>query len=115
MTCIDKCDIVGTLFIDFRKAFDLVDHSILFSKLSTYKFQQSTLRLLASYIQNRQQVMDSGKGLTQPASIKSGVPQGSILGPTFFLMFINDMHLNIEHCGSDYYADDATVRTTGKN
>ena len=78
MTCIDKGDIVGILFLDFRKAFDLIDHEILLNKLSTYKFRVSALKLIASYIHNRQQVMDSGKGLTQPATIKSGVPQCSI-------------------------------------
>ena len=115
MACIDKGDIIGTLFLDFRKAFDLVDHSILLSKLSTYKFSDATHKLLASYLHNRQQVMDSGKGMSQPASNKSGVPQGSILGPTLFLMFINDMHLYMEHCDTDYYADDTTVHTNGEN
>ena len=109
-----KGDIIRTLFLDFRKAFDLVDHSILLSKLSTYKFSDATYTLLASYLHNRQQVMNSGKGMSQPASIKSGVPQGSILGPTLFLMFINDMHLYMEYCDTDYYADDTTVHINEK-
>ena len=58
MTCINNGDIVGTLFIDFRKAFDLVDHSILLNKLSYYKFKDSTFSLFVSYLNNREQFMD---------------------------------------------------------
>ena len=70
MTCINKGDIVGTLFLDFRKAFDLVDHSILLKKLSTYKFNNSSQQLFASYLQDRQQVIDNGKGMTSTSKHK---------------------------------------------
>ena len=70
MSCIDKGDIVGTLFLDFRKAFDLIDHSILIKKLSIYKLRDSTLNLFSSYILDRHQVMESNTGTTRPAQIK---------------------------------------------
>ena len=97
----DKGDIVGTLFLDFRKAFDLIDHSFLIKKLSIYKLRDSTLKLFSSYILDRHLVMESNTGTTRPAHIKSDIPQGSILGPTLVLMFLNHLHLFMKHCDSD--------------
>ena len=115
MTCIDNGDIIGTLFLDFRKAFDLVNHSILIQKLSLYKFSGSALQWFISYLDSRQQAIDNGQGLSEFSKLQSGVPQGSILGPTLFLMFINDLPLNMKYCEADLFADDTTVYTHSSN
>ena len=82
--CTDKADLVGALFIDFRKAFDLVDHSILLNKFALYKLNPSAIQWFKSYLCSRQQVIESDKRLTDFTTVQSGVPQGSILGPTLF-------------------------------
>ena len=84
MKCIDKVDLVGALFIDFRKAFDLVDHSILLNKLALHKLNPSAIQWFKSYLLSRQQVIESDKGLTDFTTVQSGLPQGSVLGPTYF-------------------------------
>ena len=96
MECIDKGDIFGTLFVDFRKAFDLVDHSVLLSKHHLYKFSRS--------LSNRHQAVAFNNGLSDFEHVRSGVPQGSILGPTLFLIFTNDLPVTLKHCKSDFYA-----------
>ena len=82
--------------------------------INQYKFNHRTMDWFTSYLSNRQQAVDSGKGLSPFTHIRSGVHQGPILGPTLFLLFINDLPLFVKYCFSDFLADDATFHTHDK-
>jgi hypothetical protein len=102
------------IFLDFAKAFDCVDHSILLHKLEYYGIRGKSLALLRSYLSNRVQRVYVNGVMSDWKKVKFGVPQGSILGPLFFIVFINDMfssnYLNITS-----YADDTTITAKARN
>ena len=111
-TAMNNNEIVGTVLLDLSKAFDLVNHQILKQKLTAYKFSHSSQRWFDSYLSNRyQQVQISGK-LSESKEIKAEVPQGSVLGPLLFILYINDLTLYIIYCLLDLFADDGTLHSS---
>ena len=108
---------VGCLMVDFRKAFDLVDHNLLLQKLRLYKCDENSLSWFNSYLSNRTQMVSINNKVSSSEPIKFGVPRGSILGPLMFLIFINDLPLVLENTitYTDLYADDTTVNDIQTN
>ena len=111
LKAINEGNMVGCVLVDFRKAFDLVDHKILLKKLKCYKCNNSCLSWFESYLQNRTQRVSLNDNLSEAADVIHGVPQGSILGPLLFLLFINDLPLYLQNTFTivDLYADDTTI------
>lgn len=108
-TNIDKKNIALGIFIDLRKAFDTVSHVILLEKINKIGITGTALDILKSYLSNRKQIVKIGNHQSQPKPITYGIPQGSILGPLLFLIYIN----NIGEIGLKgditLYADDTSL------
>ena len=102
----------GLIMIDLKKAFDSVTHSILLQKLEHYGFRGNVFNLFSSYLSNRQQYVSVNNVNSSTHNIKYGVPQGSVLGPLRFLLYINDLGNSCDST-SRLFADDTCVIAKG--
>ena len=105
----DNGEVTGLVFIDLRKAFDVIDHELLLKKLSIYGVTPSSVAWFKSYLSGRKQLITLGKTTSKQLTVKQGVPQESILGPVLFLLFLNDMPLHVQKSTMDIYTDDTTL------
>ena len=106
---------MGAVFLDLKKAFDTVNHEVLLSKLSSFNFSTEAIKWTHSYLSNRKQSVRIGSTQSPYLTCNIGVPQGSILGPIFFGLYINDLPLVCPSVNIQMYADDTVLYVHGKN
>ena len=106
---LDQKHTVGALFMDLSKAFDCLPHGLLIAKLHAYGLTPAACRLLGDYLSGRRQRVKISNARSPWETLAKGIPQGSILGPLIFNIFINDMFYFIEKCSLYNYADDNSL------
>jgi Reverse transcriptase (RNA-dependent DNA polymerase) len=112
---IDNRKISVLTLLDFSKAFDLVNHNLLLDKLyRQFQFTNSAVKLVRSYLCDRSQIVLANGSCSQEAFTFTGVPQGSVLGPILFSLFINDVSQVIQNCNYHIYADDLQIYRSRK-
>ena len=106
--CLDNGGVSGALLTDLSKAFDCILHDLLIAKLAAYGFDYNSLQMLQSYLSNRKQITKINDAYSKYCEILFGAPQGSILGPLLFNIYICDKFSDIDNCNIASYADDNT-------
>lgn len=104
----------GMVLIDLQKAYDTIDHDIFLDKLGYLGFDDSAIVWFQSYLRNRTFTVNVGKEYSNKGHLSCGVPQGSILRPLIFLLYVNDMPRAVD-CDLLLYADDTCLIHRDKN
>ena len=112
---LDRKGKAGAILTDLSKAFDCLNHDLLLAKLAAYGFDHSALLFIKSYLSDRQQRTKVNGAYSSWLDLVFGVPQGSILGPLLFNIFINDMFYFVKDSKIANYADDNTLYTIQEN
>ena len=108
-TALDNDKIVCGVFLDLQKAFDTVDHNILLKKLDIYGIRGIANKWFKSYLTNRYQFVSINGYSSDKMKVTYGIPQGSILGPLLFLLYINDLNTAIKIGSIRHFADDTNL------
>ena len=104
-----------SVFVDLKKAFDTVEHSIILKKLEWIGVRGNALTWFESYLSERQQEVVFENEISDKRNVTTGVPQGSLLGVALFQLHIDDLRKCLKHTGAILYADDTTIYAFGRN
>ena len=105
----------GVLFLDLKKAFDTVNHNIAIRILSQLELSAIILNWFKSYLSDRKQLTKVNNINSDTKAINCGVPQGSILGPLIFILYMNSLPNHLANCQTFLYADDTAILCSGNN
>ena len=112
---LDEKGFGGAVLMDLSKAFDTLNHELLIAKLSAYGFNNESLKLIRSYLTNRWQRTKINKSFSRWTELLQGVPQGSVLGPLLFNIYLNDLFFLVDYTEVCNFADDTTFFACDKD
>ena len=110
---LDNGGIFAAILMDLSKAFDTINHELLIAKLHAYGFEKSALSIVSDYLSDRWQRVKIDSSFSSWSQLMSGVPQGSVLGPLLFNIYINDLFFQLKKTHPCNFADDTTLSVCG--
>ena len=105
----------GVLFLDLKKVFDTVDHEILLERLNNFGFNKSVQDWMLSYLCDCTQVTKVSNSISEPSPVRCGVPQGSIIGPLMFTLYIDSLPKALTNVDTFLYVDDTAIVASDKD